>query len=288
MRPHQYSVISCYPNPSTGERMNLGVIAGSPTSGEWGLRLLKDQRRVARFAGANALGACLGVVAELTEQVAANDEALESGMESPLGPTWLSALSADYNNLVQFSQPTSVMADSLEEALDRAFRFRLEEPRRREASEGWLTRNTLKAAQREALSEVPPGILREGSELLVGASVSSRLDFAVANGHAVLLTHGWSFLVGGVADVGTQVKAWAYAIERLRGSEPARLLNSDGSLSQVPGDIRLAVLMSGADTGEQRDVREESLQVLSEINAEVVAFGDETRLTELAHELLNA
>ncbi|MDX6256474.1 MAG: hypothetical protein QOJ11_2808 [Frankiales bacterium] len=282
MKPHEYSVISCHPRPSTGERLNLGVIVGSPSSGEWALRLLKDQRRVARFAGADALGACLGVVAELTELVAANDDALESGLESSLDADWLRSLAADHNNLIRFDQPIAVMADSLDEALDRAFRFRLEEPPRRESSDGWLTRNTLKAAQREALSDVPPALLREGAELLVGASVSSRLDFAVANGHALLLTHGWSFLVGGVAEVGTQVKAWAYAIERLRGDEAARLLNPDGSVSEIAHDVRLAVLVSSAATPEQRQIRDESLQVLGEINAEVVPYGEEPRLRELA------
>lgn len=285
MKAHQYSVISCHPSPSTGERLNLGVIVGSPSTGEWGVRLLKDQRRVARFAGASTLGACLSVVAELTELLATNEDALEAG-DSPIGAEWLATLAAHHNNLIQFSQPVAVMADSLDEAVDRAFRFRMAEPPTREAAGGWLTRNTLKAAQREALSSLPSGFLREGAELLVGARVSSRVDFAVGNGRALLLTHGWSFLVGGVAEVGTQLKAWAYAMERLRAREQARLLGPDGTLSEVDATVQLAVLVSDADTAEQQRVRDESLQVLTEIDAEVVPFGTEARLTELAAELL--
>jgi hypothetical protein len=288
MKAHEYSVISCNPNPSTGERLNLGVIVGSQATGEWRVRLLKDQRRVARFAGAPALAACLGVVAELTEMVASNDEALDTGVDSCIEPLWLQHLSADYNNLVQFSSPMTVMAESVDEALERAFQFRLVEPPGREQTGGWLTRNTLKAAQREALAGVPTGLLHEGAELFVGSNVSSRLDFAVANGRALLLTHGWSFLVGGVDEVGTQLKAWAYALERLRNQEAARLLNVDGSISEIDARVQLAVLVSDAETSEQRRVRDESLQVLSDINAEVVSFGDELQLTDLATKMISA
>ncbi len=288
VKPHEYSLIRCYPAPSTGECLNLGALVGNPTSGEWAVRLLKDQRRVARFAGAGALSACLAVVAELNETLAENDDALESGADSTLGPDWLGGLVADHNNLIRFSTPSSVMADTLDEAVDRVFRFRISEPQRREATEAWLTRNTLKAVQRDSLSRVAQAMVHEGAELFVGANVSSRLDFAVGNGSGLLLTHGWSFLVGGVAEVGTQVKAWAYALERLRSREEARLMWADGATAAVADDIRLAVIVSDAQTPEQRTVREESLQVLREIRAHVVPYGEESQITEMAAELISA
>lgn len=288
MKPYEYSLIRCHPTPSTGECLNLGAIVGNVTSGEWALRLLRDQRRVARFAGSAALSACLAVVAELNETLAYNEDALENGADSTLNSEWLVNLVADHNNLIRFSAPSAVMAENFEEALDRVFEFRIKEPRRRESAEGWLTRNTLKAAQRDALSVLPPALVHEGADLFVGASVSSKLDFAVGNGSGLLLTHGWSFLVGGVAEVGTQVKGWAYAIERLRNREEARLMWADGSTATVPDNIRLAVLVSEGQTPEQRSVREESLQVLTEIQAVVVPFGEEPVIAELAGKLAAA
>ncbi len=288
MKPHEYSMIRCYPTPSTGECLNLGALVGNTDSGEWAVRLLKDQGRVARFVGAGALSACLAVVAELNEALADNEDALENGADSTLNSDWLNNLVADHNNLIRFSAPSSVMAETLEEAVERVFQFRIKEPRRREPAEGWLTRNTLKAAQREALSLVSPTLVHEGAELFVGASVSSKLDFAIGNGSGLLLTHGWSFLVGGVEEVGTQVKAWAYAIERLRNREMAQLMWTDGATATVPHDIQLAVLVSNAQTLEQRTAREESLQVLSEIHAEVIPYGDEQIIAEMAGKLVPA
>lgn len=288
MDAHQYSIIRCHPNPSTGECVNLGVLAGNVSSGEWGLRLLNDQKRVARFAGAQALGASLGVVAQLAEQLSSNSDALDEGGEPTIGPDWLSGLAADYNNLIQFSEPASVMAESLDEALNRVFHFRLEEPLARESRIDWLSRNSLKAAQREALSDLPAELVHEGAELFVGASVSSRMDFAVANGHALLLSHGWSFLVGDVEKVGTKVKAWAYAVERLRNSEPARLMVPNQETSAIEPDVRLAVLVSDASTSAQHAVRDESLQVLAEIDANVFAYGDEGKVHDLAASVLAA
>lgn len=262
--------------------MNLGVIAGNRVTGEWALRLMNDNSRVARFAGAQTLGACLGVIARLTETVADNGVALDDGLDAVIDGGWLEGLAAEYNNIIQFTPPASVMAGTVDEAIDRIFQFRIEEPQRRKSPAGWLTRNTLKAAQREAFVDVSPNLVHEGSELFVGANVSSKMDFALANGHTTFLSHGWSFLVGGVDEVGTQIKAWAYAVERLRNSEKARLMRSDGVFVPIEAGVDLAVLISSAQTPEQHSVREESLQVLSEIQATMIDFGNEVELRKLA------
>ncbi|GIH71552.1 hypothetical protein Mth01_38050 [Sphaerimonospora thailandensis] len=92
---------------------------------------------------------------------------------------------------------------------------------------------------------------------------------AGANGKVLQLAQGWSFRVTHLDRVITQVKAWGFALERLRSGDEARLVDAQGRLSSIAKDVDLQIVVATPETSEQQAAYEEAEQVFRTLKASV-------------------
>lgn len=126
-----YSVIRYVPNPTRGEFVNVGVIAGSDQASEWEVRGLDDLSASAdRLAGD---GSTVSAVAEFVEDLGLLfDEHRALGHPLMEGPppvpseAWLDQIHATHRNIVQLSEPASMAADNISHAVSAVFELLVE------------------------------------------------------------------------------------------------------------------------------------------------------------------
>jgi hypothetical protein len=287
MGRYVYSLVRCVQDPRTGEFVNVGAIAGDPSTGDWSVRQVSSENRVRKLAGPAALLAVHGFLARVGDQIDSLQAGMFEGAEELLSENWLQGLYHDHQNVVQLSAPAPILAEDAEQALEILFSRQIIDPVS-QAREGSLTKHRAlhdirRAYQRAALD---PHLVRQRVELHVGDRVHTSLDFAIANGSAVQLTQGWSFQGTLVSAVSEQVKAWAYALKCLRDGLDARVVSVDDRISSVAQDVDLEVVVIQPRTPEQRLVYQEALQVFAQIGAAVHDLEDVDAVGSRAAELV--
>jgi Protein of unknown function (DUF3037) len=266
-----YALVRCVPDPQTGEFVNVAAIAGDPTTGDWSLRQVSNESRVRKVAGAAQLDAVHRFLTEIglrIDEMRAQME--ENSAVTLLDDNWLQALYHDHRNVVQLSAPTPLVADDAEQALDVIFGRQVIDPllqTREKIVTKWRVISDVREAYRRA--HVDDRLVQPKPELFVGEHVHTPLDFAIVAGQAVQLTQGWSFMRSQVDEVSTQVKAWAYAIQLLRGKEEARLVSAREQVSGIAHDVDLEVVVAPPKTTEQIRAYDEAQQVFSRLGAYV-------------------
>jgi hypothetical protein len=83
-----------------------------------------------------------------------------------------------------------------------------------------------------------------------------------------------------------EVKAWEYALERLRSGERAQVVDVDGRVSEISEDVDLQVVVVPPETAEQRDAFEEAQQVFSNLRAAVHPLEDVQAVADRAVDLV--
>ena len=275
MGRYVYSLVRCVPDPRTGEFVNVGAIAGDPSTGDWSVRQVSSESRVRKLAGPSALLAVHGLLARVGAQIDSLQADTLGGADDLLSENWLNGLYHDHQNVVQLSPPAPILAEDAEQALEILFSRQIIDPVS-QAREGSLTKHRAlhdirRAYQRAAID---PYLVRQRVELHVGDRVHTSLDFAIANGSAVQLTQGWSFQGTSVSTVSEQVKAWAYALKCLRDGLDSRVVSADDHISTVTQNVDLEVVVIEPRTSEQQLVFEEALQVFGQIDASVHDLDD--------------
>ncbi|GAA0430547.1 hypothetical protein Acor_46260 [Acrocarpospora corrugata] len=287
MSRYIYSIVRCLPDPRTGEFMNVGAVVGDPVTGDWAIRQLSNTDRVRKFAGSSAFGAASEFIFNVGSQIDLSRQALEDGRE-PLGETWLARLHHDHRNVVQLSPPTPMVAQSAIQALDLIFDQmiidRASESRQPQVTKYHLGRD-LREAYRQA--NIADELVRTRAKIYVGSRVHYDLDFAIANGHAVQLTQTWSFRRKDLDEVSLQVKAWGYAMERLRDGDGARVEDSQGHRSTVDQSVDLQVVVAPPETPEQREVYQEAEEVFGNLHVGVHPVEEVNAIGVRAAELLS-
>lgn len=104
----QFSLIRFVPDPARGEFVNIGALAGSDEASEWALRLVSNLSRATALDDRGVLPDAVAYAADL-----AGAEGVSSAV--------LMRRSMEMQNIVQFSAPAPVAADSVEAALDLVF-----------------------------------------------------------------------------------------------------------------------------------------------------------------------
>lgn len=285
MSRHVYSIVRCLPDPRTGEFVNIGAIAGDPDTGRWAIRQLSNTERIRRFAGGPALEVATSCLLALGEEIDRSHAALEDEGE-PLGEGWLARLHRNHRNVVQFSEPAPILAGDPQEALAFVFDHLIIDPVA-PSKEPHVTKYDLRRTLREAFRKAPirEDLVRAKVEIFVGQRVHAPVDFAIANGRAVQLTQAWSFQLAQVEDVPMKVKAWGYALERLRRGEEARVIDSVGQTSTINSDVDLHVVIAPPQTRQQREAFQEAQQVFQNLSADIHDLSDVTAVTTKAAEL---
>ncbi|GAA0977896.1 hypothetical protein GCM10009555_039870 [Acrocarpospora macrocephala] len=269
MSRYIYSIVRCLPDPRTGEFMNVGAVVGDPVTGDWAIRQLSNTDRVRKFAGAAAFGAASDFIFNVGSEIDLSRQALEEGCE-PLSENWLARLHHDHRNVVQLSPPTPMVAQSARQALDLIFDKMIID-RAAESRQPPVTKYHLGRDLREAYrrADIADELVRTRAKIYVGSRVHYDLDFAIANGQAVQLTQIWSFKRKELDDVSLQVKAWGYAMERLRDGDGARVEDSQGHRSTVDQNVDLQVVVALPETPEQGEVYQEAQEIFGNLNAGV-------------------
>ena len=259
---HVYSIVRYVPNVASGERVNLGLLAGSDAARRWALRIVRGQSRARRLGGgANGLSAVFDYLRRLSADIES-----WSAHEAGRAPTatdleecseaWLRELVDRQRGIVQFSPPLPVDAASAESAISVLWPALIAEPAARvlfaasPPEPGAHTRKTAKDSVRRVFREagIAKEYLRTGTRIDAGRH-SAPMDFAVHNGAAAFLAHCWSFRVQRKRQLLNNILSWAWAVRSLRTSG-GTLSPEGGAASEAPKDIGLAVVYVPPDTAD--------------------------------------
>jgi hypothetical protein len=267
-----YSVIRFVPDPARGEFINVGAIAGSEESKEWQIRQVENPAR-ARHMDSNG---SFAAVWDFIDRIGRNIDEYQKYVEEPLpiappaelSEKWLTVLYGHYRNVVQLSEPTLVIADGVDEALDKVFGELIIDPGKKE----WraLTKTAAMARLRNVYKRV--GLsgeeLWEKIDLEVGA-FHQICDFAIVRPkhRAIQIAQAWSFQVD-LDVVLQQVKAWGWGVSKVRESG-GKLWGSSGQAVDADTKISVAVLYVPPKGGKARSQLNEAIQVWRDIHAEV-------------------
>ncbi|MBL7257120.1 DUF3037 domain-containing protein [Paractinoplanes lichenicola] len=276
-----YSVIKYVPVPSTGEFVNVGVIAGSDETGDWSLRKAENPRRARLFGTLDSLNAVDAFMNELGSQL----DGFTLMQNSDVSEAWLAGMQRRYRNVVQLTAPAPIIAESAEDALNLIFpRMILEEAGAMDvASRSYATRqrifSELKASYRWA--QIGSQLVRERTQV-VASGIATNMDFVIGNGKVIQLAHTWSFQLNSISDVSRDVKSWAFGLERLidGGGEVV------GDGAEVPANTPIEVVYAPPKSPAQEKAFAEAMRVFNDLKVIVLPQSDVRRVADDARKRL--
>jgi hypothetical protein len=281
MAKYLYSLVRCVPDPRTGEYVNVGAIVARADGGDWAVRRVSSDKRALKLGTPEQVAVAHAFLARVEQRL---EDQLELVGE-PVSVSWLDELYSDHRNVVQLTTPTVMSIDDAEAGLDLLFSKLIIDPVAQ--PRGYITKSRVVSDLRTAYrAHVGSDLLHTQAQVFVGNLVRAPIDVAVANGVAYQLTQAWSFQRAGVADVTTQVKAWGYAISRLKGGEEGRLLGSDDYITAVPTDVDVQVAVATPRSTEQERAFAEAQQVFADLDVPVHALDDIEAISLRAAELV--
>ncbi len=286
---HIYSLIRFVPDPARGEFINVGAIAGSEESSEWGIRQISNAKR-ARAIGQSdtptALQAVWYFIDCIGEIIDNHQDSIEALFPSDIEPSedWLKALHSDYRNVVQLSPPTPLVAPNVDEALDRIFQHAILDPERQQRRSRW--RNEVLAATRRAYRRHSVS----SSELCERVVLSSelhedRFDFAVMNGKALQLVRSWSFRDIEAQRLSSQIKSWGWTVRSTRDSG-GNIEIRDSQSFAVNSDVDIEVVSIPPDPDQDESIYEEGKAVFEALGVRSVPLEQVDKVAERARQLL--
>jgi hypothetical protein len=224
----QFSLIRFVPDPARGEFVNIGAVAGSDEAREWELRLVSNLSRAKALDDRGVLSKAFAYAAGLEDHIAALDFLPETGGPEPISSELLRRRATEMHNIVQFSPPAPVVADSAEAALERVFDQLVLDAARK--SFPFEKKHRAQGAARRAYqaAHVAAAAVRERAPVRSGV-FDGVFDFAVHNGRVVQLVQCWSFQLPNQVDLAEQVKAWSWLVHEVR--------QGGGELTTTEGDV---------------------------------------------------
>ena len=266
---HVYSVIRYVPNTASGERVNIGLLAGSEDTREWTLQTVNQKTR-ARQLGGDALPGVIGYLEWLTADLEKYTEAHAGGQISLIEAMedhtehWIRELANQQRGAVQFSQPQPVDADSAQAAIDLLWDNLLVDRESRRFA--FTKKNTAQGAVRQALRKV--NIKDENlwtAALLDSSGYSAPVDFAVHNGSVAFLTNCWSFQIPDKDSLLTDIQSWAWTVRSLRSKGGMLSVQGEDDCDHsVPKDVGLSIVYVPPVTNEDRDAFEKAAKAFSD------------------------
>jgi hypothetical protein len=281
----QFSLIRFVPDPARGEFVNIGAIAGNDEAREWELRLVSNLSRAKALDDRGVLSKAFAYAAALEDNIAALDRLPETAGAEPISTAFLRRRAIEMQNIVQFSAPAPVVADSAEAALELIFdQLVLDAARKRFPFE---KKHRAQGAARRAYQthDVPADAVRERAPVRSGV-FDGAFDFAVHNGRTVQLVQCWSFQLPNQADLAEQVKAWSWLVHELRKAG-GELAATDRDVD-VPADLDIFAIAIPPVSGATSPAYEEAKAAFAE-NGVIELLPDEAdRIGQQAAEALAA
>jgi Protein of unknown function (DUF3037) len=283
--PFQFSLIRFVPDPARGEFVNIGAVAGSDEAQEWELRLVSNLSRAKALDDRGVLSKAFAYAAGLEDHISALEATSGSGGAAPISSELIRQRATEMHNIVQFSPPAPVAADSAEAALELVFdQLVLDEARK---SFPFEKKHRAQGAARRAYREhdVPASAVRERAPIRSGV-FDGVFDFAVHNGRTVQLAQCWSFQLPNQTDLAEQVKAWSWLVHEVRqaGGE----LASDGIEIQVPRELDIFAIAIPPASGVESPAYEEARAAFAENDVVELSPEDADRVGENAAQSLSA
>lgn len=286
---HIYSLIRFVPDPARGEFINVGAIAGSEESSEWGIRKIGNAKR-ARAIGQSdtptALQAVWYFVDCIGEIIDNHQDSLEALFPSDIEPSedWLEALHSDYRNIVQLSPPTPIVAANVDDALDRIFQHVILDPERQQRRGRW--KNEVLAATRRAYRRHSIGTSELCERVLLSSELhEDRFDFVVMNGKALQLVRSWSFRDMEAQRLSSQIKSWGWTVRSTRDSGGTIEIRGSRSLV-VNSDVNIEVVCIPPDPDQDRSIYEEGKSVFKALGVQSVTLDKVDKVAARARQLL--
>lgn len=277
-----YSVIRYVPSPISGEFVNIGVIAGNDQRSDWFLRQATDATRARRFGPKESLDAAFALMNTVGSSIDALDylpdpEATNQVVEP--SEAWLRELGERHRNVIQFTPPAPVEAESAADAADTLFAYFIGE-RVKEPTQTVTRARAFHSLRRAYLQAgVNERMLRQRTELRCNA-LHTPMDFAVGNGRVVQLAHSWSFQISSLDDVSRDVKAWGYALQALRGNGGE--IAHANTIIPVSPDVDVEVLCIEPRNDFQAAAFAEATQVFDDVHASVRAYSAADEIAAIA------
>lgn len=256
-----FSLIRFVPDPARGEFVNIGAVAGSDEAGDWELRLVSNLSRAKALDDRGVLSTAFAYAAGLEDHIAALEMLSETGGPEPISSELLCRQATEMQNIIQFTMPAPVAADSAEAALDLVFeQLVLDATRKRFPFE---KKHRAQGAARKAYREhaLPAGAVRERARVRSGA-FDGTFDFAVHNGRAVQLVQCWSFQLPNQSDLAEQVKAWSWVVHEIRRDGGA-LTTTTGEV-EVPSDLDIFAVAIPPIAGSESAAYDEARAAFAE------------------------
>lgn len=216
----RYSVLQYFPDPISGERINVGIIAWDEERTQ--TRFLRDWKRVGCFAGDND--------PKFIEQVCNRLASVVSGRPVTNGVgshEWLEDAIKRWEHCLQFTPPRGSLQDARALVEDLATVFlrerKVEESRDLRRNRRDAIRLALGAA-REAAQTVLPEKAKEivsRNSHLTGALERHQLDVVIRGANPIAAINALSFEVGGALELGRQIDAAAWVVEDVKNAHPS-------------------------------------------------------------------
>lgn len=260
---YTYTVIRFVPNPGTGEFVNIGTIAGSDVAGDWFGHFAKNLDRAKKLnpkVETSILRAAAEFMDELADEISTTRKYSGGLFGEPLSESGVGSLHRDQRNIVQFSPPAPIIADSAEEASQRLFNYHVYDPARRRPPR---KKSSLVRSLRHEYTRTEMIQNRHWHENVViqAGRYHGKFDFAVTNGVALQLTSAWSFPERdyGVLD---RIKSLAWTISHAKDTEGS--IEAADARYEMNAETQI-VAVSEAPPEENTDVYNEAIALFEEL-----------------------
>ena len=285
---HVYSIVRYVPNVANGERVNLGLLAGSEDTREWSLMMIDHgSRSRARQLGGEALPEVFGYLEQLTADLERYTEAhagaqqLFAAPDEEITERWLSELASQQRGVVQFSSPLPVDAASADSAISMLWDDLIVEKERRKST--FQKKNTALGAVRRLFREAGLDHNVWNPTMLKAKDYSALVDFAIYDGAVSLLTNCWSFQVPNKDNLLDEIQSWAWVVRSLR-DEGGHIVAKDKGFSEVSRDILMSVVYVPPGTSEDSEAFEVAQSAFNDVDVSmVVAVDDVNHIVDPAH-----
>ncbi len=290
MARYIYSVLRFVPNVASGEFVNIGAVAGCDVLSDWAVRTVSSHTRAKKLDDRHLLAKVfehIGTIEDLCGSSDGTDTDDGDAAVILMNETMLQKVRSDWQNMVQLSEPTPIVADSADGALDAVFAQQIIDPGRK--GRPYRTRKQAVAAVWDAYEAANlVGILRSPSVRPPRHPVN--FDFAVANGKALQLVQTWSFEIPSASDLARDVRSWGWGVQELKDKGAMMTTEEEsGKKVLVPANVDIQVVYIPPMTGGPGErAWEEAQAVFEEISLKPVDLSNVKNVADKAKSLLAA
>ncbi len=281
-----YSIIRFVPDPARGEFVNVGAIVGSDESSEWQVRQVENPARARALDQNSSLNAVWSFINELGVTTDDFEKSIHSLFEADtkLSENWLWELHWNYQNIVQLSAPTPMVASSADDALERIFNLMILEPAKHQQT--FINKHKALAALRGFYNTFS---ISKGTELqervtLQTSHHTERFDFAVTNGRVVQIAQTWSFQIPDQNALAEQIKAWGWTVQEAQ--QGGGTISTPEKDLAVPADVNFEVVYVPELPNKPASAFKDAKHIFNQLDISATPYEQAHDVAKRARELL--